>query len=269
MSGEDPSSRSTWSTFCLAAVLVLLAGAGTVRAEPSTGLIALFDERVGVARLLPQTQEFGEVAFVVDDAGTLRVELVSNIADLATAIDYPGAPGPVGPASVHTLGGWYRDFEVPEDPEGNCLFLPTACEWGFHYLYELPSQGPGEYTVSFTAPPGLGGEAEGAVIVRFHSDSAVAVGTMASPRRAHVGAAVILSAFAFEDDAAVTGATVTAHVWRPVDEKAPALDRPCRLGRLGGTRGTAGGFPAFLSSLPLGIFDPSAGLSLLPAAARA
>ena len=225
-------------------VILCMAWGGSVPVygQSADELIELYDARVDLARLTPETEQTrsGTATFLVDDPGTINVEILSNIADLATQIELPGGQI-VDLLSVAALGGYYRDFEVGVAPDPSCSLIPSLCETGFHYRYSFPSQGPGNYIVQFTAPVGMGGEAEGAVITRFDTTSPLRTAIVPGLARVRLGSSVVLTTLVFDDVAPITNAVAAVRIKPPdpeqwtnpfplVDSGNPTLDGDSAIG---------------------------------------
>lgn len=192
----------------LAVLLSLVGMGGSVSAQSPEYTAQLYDACVDVARLTdtPQTRS-GEATFLVDDPSIVNVEIYSDLAGLTTSIEGPGALV-VDPQSVTTFGGVYRDYHVSGTQAEVCLFLQAMCEPGYHYQYSFPSQAPGSYVVKFTAPDGMGGATEGAVITRFDTSSTAAAVIISTQARLKNGETVVLTVIVGDGTSAITGATV-------------------------------------------------------------
>lgn len=204
----------------LAVLLSLLGMGGSAMAQSPEFTSQLYDARVDVARLTPETLQSrtGEATFLVDDPSIVNVELYSNLAGLTTSIEGPGGLV-VDPLSVTTIGGTYRDFAVSGTQSELCLFLQPMCEPGLHYLYSFPSQGAGDYVVKFTAPVGMGGVDEGAVITRFDTSSTAAASIIPTQTRLKNGETVVLTAIVGDGASAITGATVNVQLKTPTSDE--------------------------------------------------
>lgn len=210
--------RARESRIIVTAVLaVFLNVTWSVPVVGQAGELDLYNIAVEVDRLTPQALT-GDAFFTVDsDATTVLIKLVSNVDDITTEIWYPEAEDPIDPENVDEFGGEY--FEIDDiDPLDAALLLPGLSDPGYQYVYAFESQGAGDYTVCFEGPYNLNGEDEAVVITSLETDSGINVSLLITPGRVHEGDDVILTAFVFDDDDAVTGATVTTRVLEPEEE---------------------------------------------------
>ncbi len=200
-------------------VLSMLIASYTSAQEQNFSLV-LHDGRAD-ATLLTTAPEVlsGEAIFHIDAGATrIRIDIISDISNLDTEIWYPGGQDPIDPSNVDLFNGSYTEFEV-EQTGGWTLVLPGFAVPGFHYVYSFDSQGPGDYQVCFDGSPDLEGEDDALVITQLFTDSPIQAGLLATPLRAKEGDDVTLTAFLFDGEEAITGATVNVQVKDPDSEE--------------------------------------------------
>lgn len=128
--------------------------------------ISLTSMQCAIYRLGPDVVS-GAASIVVDNGQTMRIEIVSSVSSLVTAIETPSGQT-IHANDIGLCGGEYVSFQGQASP--GLLIVPTD-QPGFHYVYLLPSQGWGTYTLSFQAPMPLLQDA--AVIVESLTDSSL------------------------------------------------------------------------------------------------
>ncbi|MCO6438188.1 MAG: hypothetical protein J5J06_13925 [Phycisphaerae bacterium] len=172
--------------------------------------IPLTDARVDVARLTSGASS-QQSTFLIDDAETVRIHVIGTIPLASVQIQLPGG-GTVTPANAEaTYGGSYREIQIT-DPDPACASIPFLCMPGSHHFYELPSQGTGNYTVTYGAADPLCPTCDAAVLIEVVTDSPIRVAVTVLPAKLKAGSSLTIATLVFDGDTAVQGATVTAHV---------------------------------------------------------
>ena len=205
---------------------IILGVSSSVATAQQVGELTLSDVQVDVDRITPQSRS-GDAMFSVDAATTvITIHLICNLDEVTTEIAYPGGQNPITPANVDQFGGSYMAYDIDPGDTSAALALPTLDGPGFHYVYAFDSQGAGDYTVSFEGPVDFGTATEAVVITMMHTDTPINAALLPTPERAPSGQDVILTAFVFNDDQPVTGATVSARVQEPGEEAFGTAEGP-------------------------------------------
>ncbi len=203
------SSASRAACAGLAMLALLPLGAGAPAALAADPFFTLQDTRLELDRLAQPDQLTQTAVFEIDTCTLIRVDIVSDNAELATSITGP-AGQVVTPATIESLGGFYLQYEGGGF-EG--IAIAYSSRPGFHYHYFLPTLGPGTYTATFTAPPSLVDEA--AVVTELITDSPIATAVFTPTPAVLQGGIGVITAAAFNGSTAITDATATARVIAP------------------------------------------------------
>src|SRR5262245_51795815 len=185
-----------------ATVAGTLALSGPAAAQAPTVSLTLSDARMAVDRLAPGTTS-GEATFLVDQATSIEVDIVSTIGTISTRVVTPTGTV-IDAASIGGLGGELTLFEGRAGQDSPPI--TQVGEPGFHFLYRFPAFGAGVYRVQFDAGSGLTQEV--AVITEFRTNSPVAVALLATEPQVAVGDTEVLTAAVFDGNRPVTGAAV-------------------------------------------------------------
>ena len=201
------SVRGPW----IAPRLLLGVMVGCVVQQPATtqdATIALASHQIALDRLGPDVQTATAV-FAVDESVSIRVEIASNAPNIVTSLLGPGGQV-VDESTVGSYGGEFAFFSGGP-PEGPSILMTLGP--GYHYVYTLPSLGPGAYVVHFAVPT-IPTEDIG-LITELTTDSPVAVGLFATESVISTGSSSVLVAGVYESGSAVAGASVLAAVRPP------------------------------------------------------
>jgi hypothetical protein len=168
-----------------------------LRAQERHLPVALRGVQYKVSRLAPGSPS-GEAVFHIDRCGSVHVELLSGTGDLQVGIDGPAGLS-IDASTVYGLGGRFELQEITP-PEGSPLTR------GFHYIFDFPWPGEGNYTVRFKAPGSPSRDV--VVITEVTTDSSIVAKLLASESVLTLGTTAVLSAAVFDGKAAVAGADV-------------------------------------------------------------
>jgi hypothetical protein len=158
---------------------------------------------------LSATVSSDQAVFAIDQCGLVSIDIIATAGGVGTSIETPSGQT-ITPANVTTFGGSYDSAEGSA-PDGPSL-LPSASR-GFHYLYSLPWQGAGNYTIHFQAPAGLAQEVP--VFTEVTTDSPVRAKLFATEGVVLQGGPAVLAAAVFNGQSPLAGANVTVLVTPP------------------------------------------------------
>lgn len=195
----------------LLVLVSLIALASPAHSQEVTADIPVQAQQYRLGRLAPGiTSE--EKVFPLDSSSKVRVEIVANVGGLNTSIVTPGSQT-INPINVASIGGAYHTFEATDPTEG--LVVVPFHTAGFHYIYDLPSQGAGNYTVRVESPSNPTGEI--AYITQVETNSAIRTALFATQSSVVQGQPAVFSAAVFNGANAISGATVTVTARRGTD----------------------------------------------------
>jgi Tol biopolymer transport system component len=155
-----------------------------------------------VRRLAPGVAS-EEAVFPLDSSNKVKVEIIADAGGLTTSIVTPGGQT-INPSNVTSLGGTFDTIEGPAEPEG--FLALTEATQGFHYIYDFPSQGAGNYTVRVESPTNP--TADIAVLIHVNTDSNIRTMLFATQPIVVQGSPAVFSAAVFNGSTALAGATV-------------------------------------------------------------
>lgn len=179
--------------------------ASTVSAQTQESSLSLFSSQTKLNRLAPG-EGTASATFTVDATTEVVVDVTATIDDLVTRIVGPGGEV-LTPSTVSTFGGSFDQYTVETAPS---LIFVTPFSADTHYLYTFVPPSQGTYTVEYEVPMSFFGEVN--VITQLFQNSPVRAALFATEPVLPLGNPLVLSAFLFEDDAAISGATVEATV---------------------------------------------------------
>jgi hypothetical protein len=158
-----------------------------------------------ISRLAP-AQATDEAVFSIDQPGTVSIETIASSANIQTSVRTPSGKI-ITPTNASSFGAKFiaTGGDAAAEP-GNGFSLPSITKDGYHYLYIIPSQESGNYTVSFAAPAGLAGEV--ALLTEARWDSPITAKLIATDAVVVQGNPAVLSAALFNGTQPVTGAAV-------------------------------------------------------------
>lgn len=151
---------------------------------------------------LAANQLTDEAIFAVDQPGLVLIETITSRQDIQISVVTPSGRI-ITPANAAMFGG---EFFLTNAAAGNSPSIFPSLTGNFHYIYSIPSQESGNYTVRFQAPAGLAQEVP--LITEITWDSPVVAKLFATENLVVVGNPVVLSAAVFNGTQPVTGATV-------------------------------------------------------------
>lgn len=192
-------NRHVKAAVLLSVLFLSLAAPAAVdlRAQERRLPVALRGLQYKVSRLVPGSPS-GDAVFHIDRCGSVHVELLSGVGDLRVSIEGPSGLS-IDASTVYGLGGRFELQEIPP-PENSSLTR------GFHYIFDFPWPGEGNYTVRFEAP---GSRTEDVVVItEVTTDSRIVATLLASESVLPLGRTAVLSAAVFDGTAAVAGADV-------------------------------------------------------------
>lgn len=173
--------------------------------EPIVGTIALLANQVEIDRLAPGATS-GKSEFWIDESASLSVEIISTVETLITRIKGPGNQV-LDANTMDSVGGKFITF-VGSQQFDSPLLLPSLTP-GFHYLYQFPSLGVGQYSVEFEADPNL--SQEEAVITQVITDSST-MATLITKPQLNLGDTAVLTVPFFDGQHPILGADVKVTV---------------------------------------------------------
>ena len=147
--------------------------------------------------------------FPLDFSNKVKVEIIANVGGLTTSVVTPGAQT-IDANNVASLGGSFNTFEGDPDNKG-LVVMPTLTP-GFHYIYEFPSQGAGNYTVQVQSPSNPTDEI--GIMIEVNTDSTIRTTLFATDSTVTLGRPVVFSAAVFNGPTALAGATVAMEARR-------------------------------------------------------
>lgn len=191
-------------TFLTLFVLLSKAGAQINEQKLSTAAV-----QFKINRLAP-TQTTDEAVFTIDQPGTVSIETIASHPNIQTSVLTPSGKI-ITPANAAGFGAKFiaTGGEATAEP-GDGFSLPSITKDGYHYLYMIPSQESGNYTVRFGAPAGLAGEV--AMLTEVRWDSPITAKLIATDAVVVQGNPAVLSAALFNGTQPVTGAAVEVTV---------------------------------------------------------
>lgn len=195
-------ARGLWPVVLALLVPGLAAPAGAQESQLEVGLIS---RNVEIDRLAPGTPN-GEAGFSLGPSGTIIVQITASLATLETEVETPGGQI-ITSMNAGTFGGTFAAFEGSGQ---DSPFILGPSSPGFHYIFAIPSQGPGDYTVRFAATTVLAEDV--AVITQVLTDSQVSAALMATEPLLILGNTAVLVAPVFDGGSPVAGATVDVTV---------------------------------------------------------
>lgn len=145
-----------------------------------------------------------EVVIPLDASNKIRIELIADAGGLNTSIVRPNGQI-IDPTNVASLGGTFDAIEGPAETEG--LLILTGATQGFHYIYDFPSQGAGNYTVRVQSPSNPTQEI--AVMIQVNTDSVIRASLFATESIVVQGNPAVFSAPVFNGSTALANATVS------------------------------------------------------------
>ena len=176
------------------------------KAQELSSTIALQATQFRLNRLAPD-QMSGEVIFLVDEADVIMVEIIATIGELITRIE--GPRGEILDANtINSFGGEFSSFEGTPTPDGPLIMSPSSP--GFHYTYNFPSLGSGNYIIHFVASSILSEDVP--VITQILTNSSVVAKLFATEPLIALGHSEVLSAAVFEGETPLVGATVSVDI---------------------------------------------------------
>ena len=175
-----------------------------VEAQEEVLSVPLTNGQAKLERLAPDKTS-GESTFLVDTAQLVSFQVTATT-DINVTIETPSGEILSGD-NIDTVDGTFTNFETQEG-DNSMLFLTVG--FGFHYIFEFPSQGVGQYTVRFDAGPSL--DEEVAVSSLVLTDGPVKTALIVARPSLELGDLQVLSAFVLEGSAPVVGATVSVRV---------------------------------------------------------
>ena len=154
-----------------------------------------------------------QAVFPLDSSTKVRVEIIASAGGLTTSILTPGGQT-INVSNVTSFGGTYNategvDESTEEDPG---LVVMTAHTPGFHYIYDFPSQGAGNYTVNVQSPTNPTEDI--GVLIEVNTDSAIKTTLFATESTVILGFPAVFSAAVFNGSTALSGATVSVEARR-------------------------------------------------------
>lgn len=179
--------------------------------------IALNATQTALGRLGPD-QAASSLALVVDQADTLTLALVSTAENLVTGILGPGGEV-IDPNTVAQFGGQFAF--IPESAVPSGVLITPLGEPGHRYLYELPSLGPGVYSVRFALLPPPTEDIP--VIADLMLDSPIKSTLLVTESVLPVGGTAILCVALFNGDAPLAGAPVSVMIKSPLSPRVQEL----------------------------------------------
>ncbi|MCA8959877.1 MAG: hypothetical protein KDC38_05165 [Planctomycetes bacterium] len=193
-----------WALLALIANFGMLDHSCGQGAERELGLVAT---RTQVAVLAPG--DTVALDFVVDDCSELTFRIRTTAPSLISSIEGPGGQF-IDPGTTGTYGATYTGgVGIGGAPILIDLFSGDA----FTEVYQLPTLGPGAYTVKLAD---AWGQKDQGVVVDLTLDSDVVTSAFSIDGLVTAGSSAAVSVAVFEADVPVTGATVTAKAVDPL-----------------------------------------------------
>lgn len=161
---------------------------------------------------LAADQAQDETQIMIDGGNSLKIEITSAIGTIQTSIITPGGQT-INPQNVGSFGGTFAKIEPVTSLFRSSAESVTPLNDNYHYLYELPSQGEGNYRIKFQAPAGLNQEVAILTQIKWNSDIvAKLIPTDSSPI---VGRPTIVSMALIKGTQPVLGADVQLFIRNP------------------------------------------------------
>lgn len=191
----------------------LIALPSAVYSQEVTADIPMQAAQYRLGRLAPGVSS-EEKVYPLDSSTKIRIEIIASTGGLTTSIVTPGAQT-INASNVASFGGEYHTFEASASDPNEGLVVLTLQTPGFHYIYDLPSQGAGNYSVRVESPSNPTGEI--AYITHVQTDSAIRTALFATQSSVVQGQPAVFSAAVFNGSNALSGATVTVTARRESD----------------------------------------------------
>ena len=150
--------------------------------------------------------------FPIDSSNRIRIEIIASVGGLNTSIVTPGSQT-INPSTVAFFSGTFDAVEGGAEVS-SFLVLAQATP-GFHYIYDFPSQGAGNYTVHVDSPSNPTDEI--AVMIEVNTDSNIRSMLFATESVVVQGRPAVFSAAVFNGSTALAGATVSVEARRGSD----------------------------------------------------
>ncbi|HSF18159.1 MAG TPA: choice-of-anchor X domain-containing protein, partial [Vicinamibacteria bacterium] len=157
-----------------------------------------------LVRLAPD-EIAGEATFVIDAAQSITVQITAS-SDVDVTIEVPSGQVFNG-NTIATIDGSFVTFETQETDDSPLMLFAGN---GVHYIFVLPSQGEGVYTVRFAGEHSL--EREVAVASLVSTDSPIRTALVVLRPFVELGGVQVVSAFVFDGGIPLMGANMTARV---------------------------------------------------------
>ncbi len=178
------------------------------RAQQPETTLSLDATQIRLSRLAPG-QPTDQVAFPIDQANVVTVEIIADLDGLATSLVSP-AGQIIDPTTVVNLGG---DFTTLTGAAADSPSAPPAATPGTHYVYTFPWLGAGNYIVRFQAAATLTREV--AIITQVTTDSPIRAKLFATEPVVTLGRPSVLTAAVFNAQTPLTGANVAVFIKPP------------------------------------------------------
>lgn len=198
------------STFIIIFWLMCLT-CSTIIAQTSEAEFPLEAARYKINRLASNQMQ-DETHIQIDGGTTIKVEIISILGTIETTVITPSGQV-ITPQNVGTINGRFNQTNSPELGPGSALFIFPELTKNFHYIYEFPTQGKGEYIIKFQAPSGLNQETP--ILTKVTWNSSIAAKLIPTDSTPRTGRPTVLSLILLNGTLPVTGANVQVFIRNP------------------------------------------------------
>jgi hypothetical protein len=154
-----------------------------------------------------------EQQVTIDNVTRIRIQLLSTSNTIVPSLVGPGGQV-INQSTVSNYGGTFDSYEIPEANSGldYDVVMDDQVE-GFHFIFDFPSLGAGQYTLRLDAPVSVvDGIAVGAAI---KTDSPIGVRLLTGETDIPLGRPMVFTAAVFNNQTAVSGASVNVKITAP------------------------------------------------------
>jgi len=182
-----------------------------VEGQSPIATVPLEASRYKINRLAPG-QPTDEARVLIDNSASISIQILSNIGTIQVSVVTPGGQI-ITPQNVETFGGTFRQIDgVPTTSDDSIIIIPQVSR-NFHYIYDLPSQGNGEYVIKYQAPLMLNQEVP--IITEVKWDSDIVAKLFIPEFNAVVGKPININGAIFMGTTPVVGAAVEVSIRTP------------------------------------------------------